>query len=237
MLKKLIKYDFIAVNKDLILLYIPCIVLSCIVLLCGNNPNDTLVATKKICTDLSLVGMMLIIIIPFIRVLLRIRNTLFKEESYLYLSIPVKRSKLYDSKLIVSLLSLLISWLILGLCFINVFSGKNVFTFITLLLDNYTGIENNIIFILTLAVQMSLIFMSLAVGLLLGNKIDYAKDILSFVFGIVVYAIIRLLIGYFYELDNNIISIVIVVIWDIILFFIGRNIYSKGMVYNNCKNG
>ena len=235
MLKKLIKYDFISVNKDLILLYVPCIILSCIVLLCGNNPNDALIATKKICTDLSLIGMMLIIIIPFIKVLLRIRNTLFKEESYLYLSIPVKRSKIYDSKLIVSILSLLISWIILGICFINVFSGKNVFSFISLLLDNYTGIENNIVFILTLAVQMSLIFMSLVVGLLLGNKMDYAKDLFSILFGIIVYAIIRLLVGFFYELDNNIISILIVVLWDIILYFVGRYIYNKGMIYNNCK--
>ena len=229
MLKKLIKYDFISVNKDLILLYVPCILLSCIVLLCGNNSNDVLIATKKICTDLSLIGMMLIIIIPFIKVLLRIRNTLFKEEAYLYLTIPVKRSTLYDSKLYVAILSLLISWIILGICFINVFSGKNVFSFISLLLDNYTGIENNIIFILTLAVQMSLIFMSLAVGQLFGNKMDHAKDLFSVIFGIIIYFIIRLFIGFFYELDNNILSILIVVIFDVILFFIGRYIFNKGI--------
>ena len=109
------------------------------------------------------------------------------------------------------------------------FSGKNVFSFVSKLLDNYTGIENNIVFILTIAVQFSLIFMSLITGLIFGNKRDHAKDLFSFVFGVLIYLIVRLLIGFFYDLDNNIISIGIVLFADVILYILGRYVYSKGV--------
>lgn len=229
MLRKLFKYDFKSVNKDLIPLYISCIILSYVVIMCANNSNDAIVAAKKVCTDLSLVGMFFIIILPFSKVYLKIRNNLFREESYLFLTLPIKRSNLYDSKVLVSILSLVISWIILGICFINVFSGKNVFSFVSGLLDNYTGIESNFIFIITIAVQFSLIFMSLITGLIFGNKMDKGKDLLSFVFGVLIYLIIRLAIGYFYDLDNNIISIGIVLFADILLYILGRYIYNKGV--------
>ena len=47
MLKKLIKYDFISINKDLILLYVVCLLLSFVVILCNGNSNDGIIATKK----------------------------------------------------------------------------------------------------------------------------------------------------------------------------------------------
>ena len=226
---KLFKYDFKSVNKDLIPLYISCIILSYVVIFCGNNSNDAIIAAKKVCTDLSLVGMFFIVIIPFSKVCLKIRNNLYREEAYLYLTLPIKRGTLYDSKVLVSILTLIISWIILGICFVNVFSGKNVFSFVSKLLDNYTGIENNIVFILTIAVQFSLIFMSLITGLIFGNKRDHAKDLFSFIFGVLIYIIVRLLIGFFYDLDNNIISIGIVLFADVILYILGRYVYSKGV--------
>lgn len=229
MLKKLIKYDFISTNKDLIFLYIICLVLSYVVIFCGHSSNDGIIATKKICTDLSLVGMFLIVIIPFAKVFLRMRRTLYKEEAYLYLTLPVKRGKLYDSKVVVSLISLIISWLILGICFINVFSGKNVLSFISLLKDDSLGIGTNIMFVLTIAVQLSLIFMSLAVGLLLGYKMDHAKDLFTFLYGILIYSIIRVSVSYFYDFGDNLLSIVIVLLADILLFAVGRYIFNKGV--------
>ena len=229
MLRKLIKYDFISINKDLILLYVVCLLLSFVVILCNGNSNDGIIATKKICTDLSLVGMFLVIVIPFIKLILRIRNTLFKEESYLYLTLPVKRGTLYDSRIIVSIITLLISWIVLCICFINVFSGKNAFAFVSQVIDSYNGIGDNILFVLSLAVQASLIFMSLVVGLLLGQKMDHSKDLFTFLFGMIIYVLIRLSVEYFYELNVNMVSIAIVLIADIILFSLGRYIFNKGI--------
>ena len=229
MIKKLFKYDFISINKDLIILYILCFILSFVVLLCNNSSNDMVIAAKKISTDLSLVGMFLIIIIPFMKCFLRVRNTLYKEESYLYLTLPVKRGTLFTSKTLVTLISLLVSWIVLGICFINVFSGKNVFMFINEILDNYTGISNNLLFVITLTVQFSLIYMSLILGLVLGNKQETRKDLFTLLYGIAIYFITRLLIGNIYELKNNIISILIVLLSDIILFVIARYIFKKGV--------
>jgi len=192
MLKKLVKYDLLWINKSMIVFFIVSLIIS--------------ILTRIVsCFDSSFVGNILyivfksafiscivsIIINCCIRIWVRFRNNIYKDESYLTHTLPVTKNILYNSKILSSILSILISLLVVAICFIIVYLDNEMINKIKDIFSN-----NNVAFIfisILILMIFEAIYMTLCgiVGLIIGHKSNNNKIVMSVIAGLASYFIIQ----------------------------------------------
>ncbi len=232
MLIKLIKYDLKSFHKILMFLYVLSFLTSLLVLLTKNyGTSDVSTATFLLGTDFSIICMMLTIILPLVNVFSRIRSGFYKKEGYLTHTLPVNRKTIYDAKMISSLITIIISWLVFGICFINVFSGVTIFEYLGAVIDNTKTLRSLLVFISQVGVQFFSIFICSILGMVIGYSFDDKKDLMTFIFGISIYLLLYLLVYFFSYLFNfsNLIILILFILFSMILYFIGRYLFDKGV--------
>ena len=124
MLKKLLKYDFMSVFKYWWIAALSSLVLS----LGGGWCITVLDSEKELPTAINIIAVLILILVIIsyvafillseILVYVRFYKNFFTDEGYLTFTLPVKRSQLLNSKLILSVVTLLSTILI---CILNVF--------------------------------------------------------------------------------------------------------------------
>ena len=233
MIRKVIKYDFKKINKILFILYLITLVLSIINMLFKYGTSDASVATFLLTTDFALIFSFSCLFFAFINTFVRFRESMYKDEAYLTRTLPMELGKLYDAKIIVSVISILIGLLVFGICFIYIFSHTTVTEFIIGTVKVKDNFDQVITVIIDYVFQAILLFLSAINGLILAYKFDKNKDLLTFIFFFIIFFGIEVASYMIFQLlsinDYPVIKIIVDIIIDIILYIIGRLMFKRGV--------
>jgi len=194
MLGKLLKYDLKWIYKGLAVFYLLALLFSGLgrlLLLPSNSLLFTIVG--KITNGIAIAMMFNALINCFMRCWVRFVRHLYKDESYLTHTLPVEKSSIYMSKIIVSIGSIIISVLVIFLTlFIAYYSKENIEVLKNTLLPianlyNSSLIRVVLIFIAAFMVETLCILQSGYTGIILGHKMNNNKILFSIVYGLLVY--------------------------------------------------
>ena len=101
MLKKLIKYDLLWINKIMIIYFMISIIICTLTRIASLNTGTSIGnIIYQILKGVSISSIASVLINSVIRVWVRFRNSIYKDESYLTHTLPVSKCILYNSKII-----------------------------------------------------------------------------------------------------------------------------------------
>lgn len=230
MIKKIIKYDFKKINKLLFILYLITFTLSVINLFFKYGTSDISVATFLLTTDFAFIFAFSSLFFTFILTFARFRSSLFKDEAYLTHTLPIEKGALYDAKVIVSIITILIGMIVFGICFIYIFSHTSVSEFI---INTMKDEENNIkvlTFCIGFVLQGLLLFFCAINSLIIANKYNKKRDFLCFLLFFLIY-FLTLVIEFIITsiiFDNIVITLLIDLLIVIVYYISGKIMFKKG---------
>lgn len=194
MLSKLIKYDIKRIAKFLLVFYVLAIFSAILTRLLFMVNNSFIIGIlAQICSGFSCAMIANILINTLMRQWVKFKSTLYDDESYLTHTLPVEKSSIYMSKIIVSIGSIIISVLVIFLTlFIAYYSKENIEVLKNTLLPianlyNSSLIRVVLIFIAAFMVETLCILQSGYTGIILGHKMNNNKILFSIVYGLLVY--------------------------------------------------
>ena len=116
MLKKLIKYDLKWINKYLVYYYIITLAVAIITRIQSNFIESVIgIVIYRILYSIEIGCLISCLINGLMRIWVRFKNNLYKDESYLTHTLPVSKSTLYNSKIISNILSILLTVIVIVL--------------------------------------------------------------------------------------------------------------------------
>ena len=215
MLKKLIKYDFNWINK---VMYVYFAILICVTLILkvieSIDQNILIVILDKIMSGTFIAFVINTIITCIIRIWARFVQNLYKDESYLTHTLPVTKKQLFNSKVIASVLSLLLSMSVVIVCiaiiYLNsttIYEIKNIYQSLVNIYNAPFAVIFIICVVLLILLEVFCIVMVGMFGITIGHRSNNYKMIKSIVVGFLSY------IAY------NIISLIIMLILSEIFSF------------------
>ena len=257
MLSKLMKYDFKWINKVMIVYYILLLITTVGVIIIENMEQTFfLVVIDKILSGYLIGCSISAFITCLMRIWVRYSLSFYKDESYLTHTLPVTKNELYNSKVITAIISVIISLVFIGLCFLSIFAlvGKGSLT------DIYNGIAAAIgksttnLFIVGIIILLILeaIFMMFAgiFGLTIGHRSNNNKILKSILAGFISYIVFNLFTLVVYKILDvftsfdltskvapsmsiikmlGLVGIILYFIYNLIYYFAGKKIFNKGV--------
>lgn len=231
MLAKLIKYDFIEINKAMLVLYLIAILNTSIVLLTNGNGNDFLVALNSVFKDFTLIWVVIIIIIGFFSCYFRFKSSLYLYNAYLTYTLPVEKKTIYDAKMFTAFFTLVIAFIVVSACFISVYSGNNIINF---LFNTYEDANKSLLNVFEAISHIALFFIFLFETFILGdviaNYFGKKKILLLFIVPIGTLLFIKLFFFILFEVYNlnyfPLVDIFLIII-NIGLYYLGRRFFTK----------
>lgn len=254
MLKKLLKYDLKWCYKALTIFYILSIIFAILTRVFINIDGRILFTIiGKIMQGITITLLINILINNILRIWARTIKNFYSDEAYLTHTLPIKKETLFLSKVLTTIITLLTSTIVivisLLICYYskeNIEILKNILNQINI--SNITIINTILIFYL----EILFIILSGITAIILGYKQNNNKLLKSVLFGLIIYFIMQTLIlviifviGLFNKeiMDlfktNNItpnllkqmlsLSTIIYIIYNIILYIIGKNTFKKGV--------
>ena len=171
MIKKLMKYDLIWINKFMLIYFSITGILTILTKLSElfntSFVGNIIYLVLRGCLISAFASKLINCII---RIWVRFNNNLYKDESYLTHTLPVEKNTLYNSKIISFILSLLLSLIVIVICFIIVFLDNDLINII----KNITSTSDGIIIfigIILIAILEFIYMMSCGlIGIILGNR-------------------------------------------------------------------
>lgn len=201
MLKKLIKYDLISMLKFISIFYILGIVFAVLTRIFFNIENSFMAGIfGQITTGATISMLVSILINNLMRFWVRFKNTLYDDESYLIHTLPIDKKTVYLSKIITSLLIMLISFIICSLIiFIAYYSKENIELLKNILLPfseliNIDVIKIVIIIIFILFLELYSLLLCGYLGIIIGHKFNNNKVLKSVISGFITYTISQLIV-------------------------------------------
>ena len=117
MLKKLLKYDLEWCYKPVLVFYILAIFFSIIVRVVESFEQSLIILIiDKICCGIVIAMIVNILINCFMRNWARFVKNIYKDESYLTHTLPVSKNKIYLSKVLTAIITLLTSFIVIIAC-------------------------------------------------------------------------------------------------------------------------
>ena len=259
MLKKLLKYDLEWCYKPLIVFYILAISFAIITRVIESFEQTLiLVIIDKICSGITIAMIINILINCFMRNWARFVKNIYKDESYLTHTLPVTKNKIYLSKVLTAIITLLTSSIVIVFCVAIVCLNENSWSLLRTSLENSAIFLNcsisSLIIVLVITVFFEFLFMIMSgiLGIIIGHRSNNYKIVKSIIFGFVIYmafSIISLLIIYIAGLLNSdimsvfnnvvvsstalksimMMGIFIYAIYICIVYFVGNKLLNKGV--------
>jgi hypothetical protein len=262
MLNKLLKYDLKWCYKPLLVFYFLALFFSLVTRLIEkiNNVNPTLIIVilDKICSGIVIAMIINILINCFMRNWARFVKNIYKDESYLTHTLPVSKNKIYLSKILTVILTLLTSFIIIVICLAIVYLNKDTWLVLKQTLEQSAIYFNSSVLSLISVMLITIFFeflsmiMSGILGIILGHKSNNSKIAKSVIIGFTIYIILSLLsLGILYvtglfnsnvmSVFNNInvssttiksmmiIAICIYLMYNLIIYFISNRLLNQGV--------
>lgn len=260
MLNKLIKYDIKRVSKFLSIFYVLAFISALLTRMLFMIDNSFIIGVlAQICSGFTCAMIANILINTLMRQWIKFKSTLYDDESYLTHTLPVEKSSLYLSKIIVSIGSVILSVIVIFLTlFIAYYSKENIEALKDMLLPlanlyNSSIFRVVLLFITAFMVETLCILQSGYTGIIMGHKMNNNKILFSIVYGFIVYISTQLfalgivfLMGLFNKnlmnlfITNEVLNIetvkvvgyICIFIYTIIFivnYFININLFKKGV--------
>ena len=260
MLKKMIKYDLIWINKYMVYYFILTFCFACICRITNGHAETTVgLIIDKICSSIEIACLVSCVINCIMRVWVRFKNNIYKDESYLTHTLPVNKNQIWNSKVISGIISLLLAAIVIFICILIVYLNNETIYSIKSAFENMTeifGYGNTILMCIAVVFlvifEISFLMFSGLFGIIIEFKSNNSKVIKSVLVGIMMYGFLSsalLIIMYiiskynptFMELYTSgmpspsalkmliYISLIIYGIYNIGYYFICKKILNKGV--------
>lgn len=197
MLSKLIKYEFKNTYKSLLMLFVVVILTSCLSRLLGIVTKSymflkTLVGIVNVLNVIFIIGLPIIV---FIMLIARYYRTMVKDEGYLTHTLPVSKNSLVLSKLIVTIIELILSVLV---SISSLFVAFDIFNKIKPYAKEFINIINSYSKLI-IPIYFTLLFIGIIFYILLiytsisfGQRKKENKGLFSVIYGIVIYNVVQI---------------------------------------------
>ncbi len=201
MLGKLLKYNLKDSFKGLIVFYILAMFFSLLTRIFFGIENSFIMSIiASILSGVTISMIINILINNIIRVWVRFRQNLYGDESYLTHTLPIKKSVIYLSKFLNTVIILLISFLVIALTlFIAYYSKENIEMLKNILIPfekafdlKITGVLFAVLFILFLEILNMM--QAGYTGIILGHRLDSGKIGFSVLIGFVSYMVTQVFV-------------------------------------------
>ena len=260
MLSKLMKYDLKWTIKVVIVFYTLAFIFSVISRLFGLIDNSLLFTILKEVTSGFAIGMMVSCLINGImRSWARFVNNIYKDESYLTHTLPIKKETIYLAKVLSAIITAFITVLVIIGCLFICFYSKESIAYIKSSLElaasTYDTSVINIILIMAFVAFLEIVFIILSgfVGIIIGHRANDNKMVKSIITGFIIYigtSLFTLLMVFLVGLFNTdvmnvinttniininaikiimIIGILVYLVYNILYYYVGKNIFKKGV--------
>lgn len=230
--KKLFKYDFFNLNKGLLIIYLVTFITTLVVLISLSFNSDFAIALRAVFKDFTLISIFLSLVVPYVLCLVRLKKSLYKNEAYFSNALPLRRDKLFSSKMLSYFCTLLISWLVSGVSFICAFSGTGLLNILTKIFNDTSMLGAAVDVVLHIVLILSLLFMVLVTGLTLGYKFVSKKGLYSTIFVLIMLIVLTLIFIFILEplkLNTYPFMDLSILVINFILFLLDRDLYDKGI--------
>ena len=259
MLKKLLKYDLQWCYKPLLVFYILALFFSIIVRIVGSFEQSLIVLIiDKIWCGIIIAMIVNILINCFMRNWARFVRNIYKDESYLTHTLPVSKNKIYLSKILTAIITLLTSFIVIIICLAIATLNKDTWVILKESLEQsaiyFDSSVFGLIFVMIITIFFEFLFMMMSgiLGIIIGHRSNNLKIVKSIVIGFVIYMILSsmslvvlfiagLLNSDIMSLFNNIevssnalksmmlVGILIYAIYNLGIYFIGNKLLNKGV--------
>ena len=194
MLGKLLKYDLKWIYKVLVIFYILAIIFSLIGRGLEEIENSFILnIVGKVCIGVSISMAINILINNLMRLWARFVRNLYKDESYLTHTLPVKKSTIYLSKILSGIISMFTSALVIILCIAICYYSKENIEFLKqtaeFMANAYNSTVVNFLLTVCIVVFVEILFALFAgyIGIIFGHKSNTMKLGKSVIFGFLAY--------------------------------------------------
>lgn len=259
MLKKLLKYDLEWCYKPLVVFYILAIFFSIIVRIVESfEQNMILLIIDKICCGVLIAMIINILINCFMRNWARFVRNIYKDEAYLTHTLPVSKSKIYLSKVLTAVITLLTSFVVIVACLAISCLNEGTWEVLKTSLEQSAVYFDCSVFglvftmIITIFFEFLFMLMSGILGIIIGHRSNNSKIIKSIIIGFAIYTILSIIsVGILYvaglvnpdimSVFNNIevsanalksmmvVGIIVYAIYNVAVYFIGDKLLNKGV--------
>lgn len=260
MLIKLLKYDMKWVYKVVNVFYILSFIFSILTRIFFSIENSLLFSIVGQISNSVMISMLISSLInSLMRSWARFVNNIYKDESYLTHTLPVKKSDIYLSKVLTSIICSFTTVVVaLGCIFISYYSQTNIEIlkeYLRLAANTYDTTVISFLLVMSLVIFLEILFIILIgyVAIIIGHRSNKNKMGKSIITGIVLYLVtsnislvIIVIMGLFNENIMNLINTTAVVdidtiksilmfgigiyaVYNIIYYIMGKKLLEKGV--------
>ena len=130
MLRKLIKYDFLWMNRNMVIIFAIAAILSVLTRIASNFTDSVMgEIIFGVLRGFTIAAFANIIVNSAIRIWERFRQSFYKDEAYLTHTLPVSKNTLYDSKTLSGLCAILLSLIVVIACFFIAFWNNDMYEY------------------------------------------------------------------------------------------------------------
>lgn len=130
MLKKLIKYDFLWMNRNMVIIFAIATILSILTRIASNFTGSVIGdLVFGILRGFTIAAFANAVINSAIRIWERFRQSFYKDEAYLTHTLPVSKNTLYDSKVLSGLCAIVLSLAVVIACFFIAFWNNDMYEY------------------------------------------------------------------------------------------------------------
>lgn len=200
MLGKLLKYDLKWIYKAVVVFYILAFLFSVIGRGLNSIENSLVFKTVGQISMAFAVGMMISSLINcLMRSWARFVRNVYKDESYLTHTLPVKKNTIYVSKVLAAIICIFTTVLViitcLAICYYSQANIDNLKSVLEITASTYNTTVLNLIFIISTLIFIEIVFVLLIgyVGIIIGHQFNNGKMVKSIATAIVLYMLTQLL--------------------------------------------
>lgn len=194
MLGKLLKYDLKWIYKVVVVFYVLALIFSVIGRGLGEIENSLVFSiTSKIAIGIAISMLVNILINCFIRLWARFVKNIYKDEAYLTHTLPVTKKKIYDSKIISTLVCIFTTTIVILAClFICYYSESTIQALksaLELAASTYDTTVLKLLLLMSFVIFLEILFFVFIgyVGIILGHKSNRNKMLRSIVISFAIY--------------------------------------------------
>ena len=194
MLNKLLKYEFKFIFKVIVVFYMIGLFFALLTRIFLSIDSSLMMnIIGKICSGVTISMIFNIIINNIMRMWYRFKANLYGDESYLTHTLPINKKTLYTSKILSSIISIFISFIVITIMLFIAYYSKENLEMIKNMILPITDILNvsmvkiilSIIFILFL--EITCLLQIGYTGIILGHKMNSHKTAFSILYGFISY--------------------------------------------------
>ena len=200
MLGKLLKYDLKWIYKVVGIFYILSLIFSVIGRALNEIENSLVFSiTAKISFGIAISMMINSLVNCLLRLWARFIRNLYKDESYLTHTLPVKKKDIYVSKVLTALITILTTTVVilvsLFICYYSEVNMETLKALLELAASTYNTTVLNLLLLVSIVIFLEIMFVVLIgyVAIILGYKSNQKKMVKTIVIGFALYMITQVL--------------------------------------------